>query len=244
MTDSITRPIDPRARIRFEQFSALSQYFILAYLAIAVVVMVLAPILAIQWTRLPFLGGFVEKTMVFNGFDSSVAPSNWPARNLGFGNGFKLISVDAQDVTSRFDLEKILATHKPADEVEVMAVNQSGTTISKRVPLIEFPQADRITYIYFPYIVGLVYLCSGIWIYLFRRQSRDGKAFAILAASAGICLAGLFDLFTTHVFSWLWVIALGMASGSIFSLAFVFPREELVIKRRPVINWVGYAVAF
>ncbi|NTU75199.1 MAG: hypothetical protein HGA86_03670, partial [Anaerolineaceae bacterium] len=49
MTDSITRPIDPRARIRFEQFSALSQYFILAYLAIAVVVMVLAPILAIQW---------------------------------------------------------------------------------------------------------------------------------------------------------------------------------------------------
>ncbi|NTU75078.1 MAG: GAF domain-containing protein, partial [Anaerolineaceae bacterium] len=198
----------------------------------------------IQWTRLPFLGGFVEKTMVFNGFDSSVAPSNWPARNLGFGNGFKLISVDAQDVTSRFDLEKILATHKPADEVEVMAVNQSGTTISKRVPLIEFPQADRITYIYFPYIVGLVYLCSGIWIYLFRRQSRDGKAFAILAASAGICLAGLFDLFTTHVFSWLWVIALGMASGSIFSLAFVFPREELVIKRRPVINWVGYAVAF
>ena len=49
------------------RFKGVLQIVVLAYQGVGLLALVVIPFLAIQWMRTPFLGAFVEQTMVFNG---------------------------------------------------------------------------------------------------------------------------------------------------------------------------------
>jgi len=75
-----------------------------------------------------------------------------------------------------------------------------------------------------------------------RRTESAGRAFALFATSVGLACAGLFDLYTTHLLSLLWTLALAVAGGAMVDLALVFPQEARLVKDRPYLRWIGYAI--
>jgi len=48
---------------------------VLAYQGIALLALVVIPFLAVQWLQTPFLGAFVEQTMIFNGVWTGCLPA-------------------------------------------------------------------------------------------------------------------------------------------------------------------------
>jgi membrane-associated protease RseP (regulator of RpoE activity) len=83
---------------------AISAAFVLA-----VVVYVLAPVLAWQWTRNPFLGVFLEPTLVI----SDVHNPDWPARRVGLRNADRLLAIDGQSVATGRDVAAVLRQRQP-----------------------------------------------------------------------------------------------------------------------------------
>jgi signal transduction histidine kinase/putative methionine-R-sulfoxide reductase with GAF domain len=53
-------------------------------------------------------------------------------------------------------------------------------------------------------------------------------------------IGGLFDLYTSHRFTYLWTLALGLSGGALIDLALVFPQEARFVMGRPHFRWFGY----
>jgi hypothetical protein len=53
------------------------QIIVLIYQGAALIVFAIIPFLAINWLRTPFIGAFVEQTMVFNGVGQESPAETW-----------------------------------------------------------------------------------------------------------------------------------------------------------------------
>lgn len=65
------------------------QIAVLIYQAIAVIAFIIIPIAATNWWKTPFIGAFVEQTMIFNGVGPTREQSETDAWAL-FNSGVKL----------------------------------------------------------------------------------------------------------------------------------------------------------
>ena len=74
--------------------------------------------------------------------------------------------------------------------------------------------------------MGLAYLSIGAWIYSARGSTRPGRALAFFCFAAGVAQALYFDVFSTHVGTPVWAIAIAALGGSLLSLAMRFPRRR------------------
>lgn len=114
------------------------------------------------------------------------------------------------------------------------------------IPLLAYNQLqpfslfDQLTLLYIPYLVGLVYLLSGLWVFSLRRWDPSGRAFSIFTTSAALSIALLFDLNTNRQLAGLWVIALAFTGGALLNLALIFPQEILRLKHNPLLSWIAY----
>ncbi|HSG44675.1 MAG TPA: GAF domain-containing protein [Anaerolineales bacterium] len=108
----------------------------------------------------------------------------------------------------------------------------------------EFSSADRTAYFIMPEVLSLVFLVVSLWIFGLRRTEPAGRAFSIFTTSLAIAVGGLFDLYTTHQFTYIWTLALGMTGGAFIDLALGFPQEMRATIGRPYFRWIGYGVGF
>ena len=95
----------------------------------------------------------------------------------------------------------------------------------------------------FPYFIGLVYLGSGFWVFTTRRYKISGLAYALFSSTAGLTIGMSFDILGGQNYILVWSIALIVASGSLVSLALLFPEEDPLINRYLWLRWVGYGAA-
>lgn len=219
----------------------LPQTLALAYLVIGLAAYLAAPFLAFNWIQQPFIGAFVEQSLIFNGVGPTDEPDAWSARSQGLAltrkdgqtDYYQLKAVDGAPIGSARDLSAALARRLPGDRVTLL-VQPSGRQVQE-VPVIlsRFPASDQIAYFFVPYLIGLVYLAAGGWVFAIRRSYASGRVFAQFAVSVALCLGLLFDLYTTHILTGLWVLALALLGGSVVGLGLLFPREDPLVQRAP-----------
>jgi len=219
------------------------QIVVLAYQGIALAAFLVIPFLAVNYFGTPFLGAFTEQTMIFNGVGSTRADPAWGLFNQGIGLGNQLLEVNGRSVHSSADIAAALKGLHPGDQTSVLILTPKGERQTLTVTLHTFPASDRIAYFYVPYAVGLLFLAISLWIFGMRRTEAAGRAFALFATSVAIGTGAFFDLYTTHVFSWLWTFALACASGALLNLAVVFPQEFRWSARLRFPRYIGYLAA-
>ena len=94
-----------------------------------------------------------------------------------------------------------------------------------------------------PYVTGLIYLASSLWVLGFRRTDASRRAFAVFATSMAIAIVGLFDSDTSDRLAYIWPLAIALAGGALFNLGLLFPQEVRLVRRYPALRWAGYAPA-
>lgn len=226
------------AQWREQVLSALA----LLYLVGIGMAMLLVPLSTLRWMRLPFLGAFVEPTLLLSNA-GPVRGEGWALHDQGFGLDYRLVALDDHPVTTPGDVATYLAQRFPGEEVTLTLRRVDGTTQRVTLTLQPFPGADRWAYFYLPYLMGVIYLISAIWVFLVRRYSRNARLFAWFAASAAFSLAGILDAFAIHRWDGLWSFTLPLSGAALFGLALHFPSPLGWVRRRPWAHYLPVAVA-
>ncbi len=221
--------------------SKATQSIVLVYQMVAVVVFAISLFLAYDFLSTPFIGGIFEQTMVLNGTDTYAAGKHWALYEQGFTIGDQLRSVNGQQISNAEDLERTLEDLQVGQSVSVgMRTKQGDRTVD--VTLQPFPSADRISYFVIPAMLSLVFLSISLWIFGLRRTESAGRAFSMMATSLAIVIGALFDLYTSHRFTYIWTLAAALSGGALIDLSLCFPQEARFMFRRPYLRWFGYAV--
>jgi len=220
------------------------QSLVLVYQAIAVLVFVASLFLAYDWLKNPFIGGFFEQTMVLNDIDTTEAGRHWALYEQGFKLGEQLVSVDGQIISNAEDLDAVLGPHRVGQTVPVTIRTAEGPERSVDVTLQQFPASDRISYFILPAVLSIFFLVISMWIFGLRRNEPAGRAFSVMTSSLAIVIGSLFDLYTSHRFTYLWTMAAALSGGAMIDLALGFPQEARIAIGRPYLRWIGYIVGF
>jgi signal transduction histidine kinase len=217
---------------------------VLFYQALAVLVFIGGLYLSYGWLRNPFIGGFFEHTFVLNGTNTREPGKQWAMYEHGFKQGDQLISVNGTPITRSNDLKHILEASAVTQTVTVEMRTREGEVKPATITLHSFSATDRLAYFIMPMVLSLVFLIVSLWIFGLRRTEPAGRAFTVFTSSLAITTGGLFDLYTSHYFpfTYIWVLAVGLAGGALVDLALGFPQEARLIIRRPYLRWVGYFI--
>jgi signal transduction histidine kinase len=226
-----------------------------AAFVLVVIVYVLAPVLAWQWIRNPFLGVFLEPTLVV----SDVHNPDWPTRQAGLRNADRLLAIDGQSVATGREVAAVLSQRQPGQTVTLTAEKDpSKLTIEDgnpedsrspaeliilRIPLITFPLVDFLRAFGFPYLLGLLYLVLGITVYWVRWNERSGQVFALFTVFFAIFAGSFFDVYGYHFLVYLWTLSIPLIGAALLHLALVFPAESGLIRRYPWLRLVPYGPA-
>ncbi len=248
-TTPATKEINLELRATLER---LATTIVFCVLLVVVGVYLAVPVLAYGWLQLPFMGAFIEPTLIFNG----VGSSGWALLQDGGPETHypdRLVSVDGVEVGTPAELNRLMANYMAGDSVEIVIERATANSpfgpykVGDKVPVVvtltSFALPDLLNYFITPYFIGLAFLAIGLWVFYLRRDEASGRAFAVFCASMAVVLGGIFDLYTTHVFATLWTASGPIAAASIFTLALVFPQEIGYVSKRPFSRWLNFAPA-
>ena len=220
--------------------SKVVQSVVLVYQGIAALVVIASLFLAYNWLKNPFLGGFFEQTLILNGSDTSEAGKHWALYEQGLGLGDQLVSIGDRQISSTDDLNTALSSLQNGETVPVTLRTSDGEIRTVNITLRPFPFADQIAYVLLPAFLSLMFLGISLWIFGLRRTESAGRAFSMMASSLAIGIGALFDLYTSHRFTYIWTMAVALAGGALIDLALCFPQEARFVLGRPYLRWFGY----
>jgi signal transduction histidine kinase len=226
----------------YEVSNRITQSIVLGFQIVALVVFAGGIYLSYDWIRNPFPGGFFEHTFVLNGTNTRESGAQWALYEQGLTQGDQLIAIDGMPIQTSADLKKFLATAQVGQTVSMDFVTRNNEPRSVAVTLQAFPATDRTAFFVLPMLLSLVFLVVSLWIFGLRRTEPAGRAFSLLTSALAIITGGLFDLYTSHTFTHLWVFAVGVTGGALIDLGLGFPQEARVVLGRPYLRWLGYVV--
>ncbi len=122
-----------------------------------------------------------------------------------------------------------------------------STLANIAVPLYAFTLSEgfRLNAFFLPYLAGLFYLGSSIWIFSVRRQQTVGKTFSVFCSSVSLVFGGIYVWGLTQNLIWAWLAGIGMVFGgaSFIDFAFEFPHEDSQIAAHPLWRLVPFGAA-
>jgi serine phosphatase RsbU (regulator of sigma subunit) len=190
--------------------------------AIALVAFLNAAILALAWSKKPFLGFVVEPTLVV----SNVGGVSWNAQTIGMDYPERVTQIGESTIPTGQDYLNITDELTIGSPVGITTMFPDGTMrVYPFVRVTSFPTIDLVRFFWLPFGVGLAYLAIGFWIYRMRGEIVSSRAFAVFCLSAALATGLYFDLVSTHVLSTLWTVAISFLGGSLIVLGLVFPEE-------------------
>jgi signal transduction histidine kinase len=229
-------PATPLSSVLRERFPPIVTVI---YQAAILVVLVFVPVLGLSWLGTPFMGFLLDPNLVIPEIEPA-NPGTWNALSQGVVPDHRLIEINGIRISSPEALNGVLASTPAGETVEIVTQARSGHKSTFEISLQTLPTDDRLAWFYIPFAIGLVYLFAGFWVVRFRPTEATGQAFAVLSASAALVLAGAFDLYTSHRLAPLWIFAIAVASGGLWQLTFIFPREIAAMHRIVSFRWMGY----
>ncbi|NIS82615.1 MAG: hypothetical protein GTO14_20985 [Anaerolineales bacterium] len=223
-----------------ETLERLNRYTTLLAFALGGLITILAPILALSWRNQPFPGFMLEHTLVLN----DRTGQDWSGRSAGLRYPYLVTRIAGVPVSTSAEFNQILSTHTAGDEVNILTRLPDGRIeFFPSIQLKEFSNRDLFQMFWLPYLVGIAYLCIGIWIYLARGKTRPGRALSFFCASVAVTTGLLFDVLTTHAFTMIWITAVSLLGGTLISLALRFPVEWKAVYQRPWLLAVPYVLS-
>ena len=214
------------------------QWIVFIYQILAVVVFMISIYLGMRWVQMPFLGAFVEHSMVFNGVGPTEPSAAWELfEEVKLGD--QLVKINDNPVTNSLQMQDILQKYFPGESVSVTVRSEDGHERVSAVTLQKFPSSDRSTYFVIPSILGFLFLVVSWWIFGLRRTETAGRAFSLFTSSLAIVISSTFDVYTTHAVTYIWTLSAGVAGGALVTLALSFPQELRVTLERPYLRWTG-----
>jgi signal transduction histidine kinase len=214
------------------------QWIVFVYQIMAVVIFMVAIYLGMHWVQIPFLGAFVEHSMVFNGVGPTEPSAAWELfQEVKLGD--QLVKINDIPVTNSSQMQDILQNYFPGASISATVRSENGQERVLALTLQKFPPSDRTTYFVIPSIVSFLFLVVSWWIFGLRRTETAGRAFSLFAASLAIVIGSTFDVYTTHVVTYIWTLSAGVAGGALVTLALSFPQELRITLERPYLRWTG-----
>ena len=209
------------------------------YLLLAMMVFLVAPILFFVAARTPFIGSFYEHSLMLN--------TSQPTRSGGWGDqlglpfGYQIVALNDVQVTSVLEWRTALNSYQAGDMVKLTLRNPDGELQDHEILLTKLPLIDQFSYFVIPYLTGLIYLLSGLYVFGVRRYDPAGRAFALFTGAVSIALAGLFDLYTTNYLTGIWTISLAIIAGACCSTWHCFSRR-VCARWCVILSWGGSAM--
>ncbi len=214
--------------------------FISALFTLAGLVLIAAPVLAFQFSQQPFPGFLVEPTLVINGLTSPT----WLGPRVGLTYPLRVFAVNNRMVPDNAAWHAVLDEYSPGDKVSFRIASAAG--IQRETPaysLQTFPISDLLRLFGLPFLVGLVFFVTGVWVFGSVRQLTPSvEMFALTSVFAAISTALTFDLSSTHAAPNLWLAALSQLGGALFSLGLTFPEPWPFIRRYPHLVYAPFAL--
>lgn len=215
----------------------ISHVLVLGLFLLAVIVTIAAPLGALSWSNQPFPGFVVESTLVVADYSGE----NWVGRLAGMAHPQRVISLASQPVTSSNDYQVAVAAQTPESSIPVETILPDGTIQAyKTIILAGFPRSDLFRLFWLPYCIGLAYLLIGAWVYRLRGPTQACRAFAVLSVSTVLVSMLFFDLISTHRAVTVWTLAMATMGSALISLALLFPKEWLFVRRWPWLRLLPY----
>ncbi len=209
-----------------------------AYQLIALVTFAIVPLLAFNWIQTPFIGAFIEHTMLANAVRPQTLDTSWPAFTQGLNEfGVQLTHINGEPVSTPTDMQETLRNYVVGEVITISIIDLENKPQEISLPLQSFPLGDQIAFLYIPYFIGLIYLVCSIWVFSLRRNDAAGRAFVMFSTSVAIALGTLFDLYTTQRFVYLWTVAMAMSGGGMLVVALVFPENVNLVQKYPLLRW-------
>jgi signal transduction histidine kinase len=227
---------DPQAHQRSRRGISPQVWIVAVLLAATAALLAVTAFLAWRTTQVPFPGLFVEPTLVVNG----TGDRTWSGYAAGLQYTDHLVALDGQPLDGTTALMRELSRHQPGDVVTLTAQGKDGTLRDVRVRLEPLPTKTLGSFFILPFVLGLIYLGIGIWVFLERRHEAVGQVFGLLCAVVALGLGLIFDLYTTHWFPRVWVIAVSLIGSVLAHLALVFPQQVRFLDRAPLLRYLVY----
>jgi hypothetical protein len=207
---------------------------------LAIVSAIAAPLLALSWSQEPFPGFMIEAGLQVVDTDGH----GWAGMAAGLGFGQRVLRIAGMPIDSSAEYHMMLSSLSVGQAIPVFAVSRDGSAhLYRDITLIEFPDRDMVRLFWLPYLIGMVYLGIGIWIYLVRGQTRPGRVLAFFCFCMAVTFCLFFDLSTSHMGSVAWTAAVAQLGSAVVSLALRFPQEWRIVERRPWVLVAPYALS-
>ena len=123
-------------------------------------------------------------------------------------------------------------------EIRARSGHSSVQTTTLRV----FTDYERLLFFIVPFISALIFLAAGAWAVWKRLDDPVARSFALFSASTAFVLGGWFDVWSTHRFVPLWLLAIGIAAGALIRYALLFPSKFKFSRADPIPPWVGFVI--
>jgi hypothetical protein len=207
---------------------------------LALIAAIMAPITAIQWSARPFPGFLVEQTLVIPG----VAGKDWTGLKLGLHYPMRVIQLNSLPIQNPAEYAKFFTTARLGQMISITTDQPDGKTYNfPAVELIQFPSQDLLRLFWLSYLVGLIYLFLGVWIYRLRGGTAAGRAFAYFCSCAAIVNMLIFNVWTVHTGTLIWTFAVAQLGGAAIGLSVLVPEEISSVMGRTWVRIVAYGIS-
>ena len=217
---------------RFDWLSHVPPIFA-ALLALAM--LVLTPIWAVQYYHQPFMGVLLEPNNVV----SKINSAGWPAHLAGVAWPEQLVKINDNPVRNVQEVNAFLSKNG-STPVWLEFMQRVGLARRILVTPIQMPGGDFISLFLIPYLVGFFFLIIGLWAYWLRGGLRASRALLIFASAVSVMASTFFDMNTTHHVVVLWAVSLSVAASATIHLALVFPQQMRLVDRWPASRFVSW----
>jgi signal transduction histidine kinase len=104
----------------------------------------------------------------------------------------------------------------------------------------EITVTERWIYFYIPYVLGLVFLASSVWVISQRRHDPVGQVYSLFSTAAAIGLFSLFDAYTSQRLLTFWIVTTALSGGALINLGLIYPEQAKVNQQFPGLRYVGF----
>jgi signal transduction histidine kinase len=250
MTAYRSRIIEHRSGMIVKNISSqrIRLFLVSGVLAVSCLVLLLAPLAVWRWVeQTPFPGFLLDPNLVVSG---GVVDESWQASQMEPPVAFpaRVTAVNGLQPESNRAFWSLLRHHGLDSQVEIsfeVAVDawplpQTDvlTARTESFTLTPFVNSSLWVQFWLPYLVSLVTLGMGLWVFWSRPQAESVQIFVLFVSLGAILMAGLFDQAATQYFLPLWGVALPTFGLVNLFLVAIFPHEIQLLQKWPYWRWL------
>jgi signal transduction histidine kinase/putative methionine-R-sulfoxide reductase with GAF domain len=225
-----------------EFWSRLAPLVVLAYQVVALVCLVALGFFAFSWFQQPMVGLMVDPEMVVGNAQQTSLAFQTRHHLAGFTQQGLLVGIDGEIIRNSTEMQQVLSRYSAGAEVQLQLRARSGHITTQPGTLRYFTNNERAVYFLVPNLAAWIFLGAGFWAVRRRLDDPLTRTFAVLTASAALTLGAWFDVWSTHRFLPIWLLAIGIGAGALIRFTVQFPTQLQIDRKYPAISSLGYLI--